>query len=72
MRRWLPDWRLIFPAEQFAQSPADKIEYNLWEVAVDRRTASLTGKPKQLTQWSDYYPQCLAVTADGRRLSFVT
>ena len=69
--RWSPDWRLVFSVRQAADSPSGHESYSLWEVPVEPATAEAAGKPERLTQWSDFGPQGLAITADGRRLSFL-
>jgi hypothetical protein len=68
---WSPDWRLVFSATQAAESPSGQERYGLWEVPVELRTGAAAGKPEPLTQWSDVGPVGLAITADGKRLSFL-
>jgi len=68
---WSPDWRLVFSATQAAESASNQERYSLWEVPVEPGTGAAAGKPEPLTQWSDVGPVGLAITADGKRLSFL-
>ena len=69
--RWSPDWRLLFPTSQAAESPSTQERYILWEVPVEPRTGEAAGKPARLVQWSDIGADHLTITADGKRLSFL-
>ena len=69
--RWSPDWRLVFSASQAAESPTIQTRYSLWDVSVDPQKGEATGKPQRLKQWTDFAPVDLAITADGKRLSFL-
>jgi Tol biopolymer transport system component len=68
--QWLPDWRLVFSARQAGGLPSSQESYSFWQVPVERRTGEPGGKPERLAQWNDS-PQNLAITVDGKRLSFV-
>jgi Tol biopolymer transport system component len=68
---WSPDWRLVFSATQAAESPSGHESYSLWDVPVGPPTGEAAGKPERLAQWSDFGPADLAITADGKRLSFL-
>ncbi|HEY6291097.1 MAG TPA: hypothetical protein VI455_05975 [Terriglobia bacterium] len=69
--RWSPDWRLVFSVRQLADSPSGQESYGLWEVPVEPSTGEAAGKPERLAHWSDFGPQGLSITADGKRLSFL-
>lgn len=66
-----PDWRLLFSFRQAAGSPSASAEYGLWTVPLRAPTGEGTGKPERLAYWSDFRPDDLTVTADGKRLSFL-
>jgi eukaryotic-like serine/threonine-protein kinase len=68
--RWSPDWRLVFSAREAADSPWGQESYSLWDVPVEPRTGEAAGRPERLARWSDFGPQGLTITADGKRLSF--
>jgi Tol biopolymer transport system component len=68
--RWSPDWRLVFSARQAPDSPSGQESYSLWEVPVEPTTGEVAGQPERLARWSDFGPQGLTITADGKRLSF--
>ena len=65
---WPRDGRLIYSRRE--NSPNQRSS-NLWEISVDPRTVRVRGKPRRLTNWSDFNFGSLAVSADGKRLSFV-
>ena len=69
--RWSPDWRLVFSAVQEAGSLSGHESYSLWEIAAKPPTLESASKPQRLAHWSDYPPQSLSLTADGKRLSFL-
>jgi hypothetical protein len=62
---------LVFSASQAAESPTIQTRYSLWDVSVDPQKGEATGKPQRLKQWTDFAPVDLAITADGKRLSFL-
>ena len=68
---WSPDWRLVFSASQAAELASFHESYSLWQVSVEPRTGEAAAKPERVDQWSDVVPDDLAITADGRRLSFL-
>jgi Tol biopolymer transport system component len=65
---WARDGRLIYSRRE--NSPNQRSS-NLWEISVDPGLARVGGKPRRLTNWSDFNFGSLAVSADGKRLSFV-
>jgi Tol biopolymer transport system component len=67
---WSPDWRIVFSAHTDDWVRAPDTDYSLWEVSTKQGTAEATGKPKRLAHWSDFGPAGLAITADGKVLSF--
>jgi Tol biopolymer transport system component len=68
---WLADGRLIYSlgeaAPVFGPGPTDT---NLWEIKVDARNGEPAGKPRQITNWTDFSLSIPNATADGRRLVF--
>jgi serine/threonine protein kinase/Tol biopolymer transport system component len=68
--RWSPDWRLVFSARQAADSPSGHENYSLWEVPIEPATSDVAGKPERLAWWSDFGPQGMTISGDGKRLSF--
>ena len=64
---WSPDWRMVFCVAE----GHDPTKFSLWEVRVEPSTVAAAGKPRQLTQWSEYVPRDPVFTADGKRLSIV-
>jgi eukaryotic-like serine/threonine-protein kinase len=69
--QWSPDWRLVFSAVQDAGSLSGHESYSLWEIAAKPPTVESASKPQRLAHWSDFPPQSLSLTADGKRLSFL-
>jgi serine/threonine protein kinase/Tol biopolymer transport system component len=69
--QWSPDWRLVFSAVQDAGSLSGRESYSLWEIAAKPPTLEPVGKPQRLAHWSDFPPQSLSLSADGKRLSFL-
>ena len=65
---WARNGRVLYSRRE--NSPNQRSS-NLWEISVDSRTARVRGKPRRLTDWSDFNFGSLAVSADGKRLSFV-
>ncbi len=65
---WARDGRMIYSRRE--NSPNQRSS-NLWEISVDTRTSRVRGKPRRLTNWSDFNFGSLSVSADGKRLSFV-
>jgi DNA-binding winged helix-turn-helix (wHTH) protein/Tol biopolymer transport system component len=68
---WSQDGRLFFPASDRSGTQLTRFGYSIWAVPVDVRKGEAVGKPARLAQWSDFYPNCLTLTADGRRLAFL-
>jgi Tol biopolymer transport system component len=68
---WSPDGRLIFTASDPSGTQLTHHEYGIWAVPVDLRNAGAAGEPLRLAHWPDYYPNCLTLTADGKRLAFL-
>jgi DNA-binding winged helix-turn-helix (wHTH) protein/Tol biopolymer transport system component len=73
---WSPDWRLVFSVATGPESlqtllKYSLLKYSLWEVRVEPSTGEPGDKPRRITQWSEYAPTKLAITADGKRLSVV-
>jgi Tol biopolymer transport system component len=68
---WSPDWRVVFSSSTRLWVPAEDIGYSLWQVSTRRGIADLAGKPERLAHWADFGQGSLAVTADGKHLSFL-
>ena len=68
---WSPDGRLFFPASDRTGTQLTHYGYSIWAVPVDVRKGEAAGKPARLAQWPDFYPNCLTLTADGKRLAFL-
>jgi Tol biopolymer transport system component len=68
---WSSDWRLVFSARQAADSASGQPKYGLWKIPVQPPTGEAAGKPEPLALWSDFGPQDLTITRDGKRLSFL-
>jgi Tol biopolymer transport system component len=68
---WSPDGRLFFPASDHAGTQLTRFGYGIWAVPVEVRSGTAAGKPAPLAQWADFYPNCLTLSADGRRLAFL-
>jgi Tol biopolymer transport system component len=65
---WARDGRMFYSRRE---GPQNQRSSNLWEIGVDPHTAKLAGKPRRLTNWRDFNFGALAVSANGKRLSFV-
>jgi eukaryotic-like serine/threonine-protein kinase len=63
---WLPDGRMVYSGE----SPSS-FDGNLWQIGVDGRTGTPTGKPKRITQWAGSLLGGLSVNEDGKRLTLL-
>ncbi|MGC9946000.1 MAG: hypothetical protein ABSF64_06475 [Bryobacteraceae bacterium] len=68
---WSPDGRLFFPASDRTGTQLTRYGYSIWAIPVDVRKGEAAGKPARLAQWADFYPNCLTLTADGKRLAFL-
>ena len=68
---WSPDGRLVFSASDPSGTQLTRHEYSIWTVPVDLRKGAAAGKPVRLAHWADFYPNCLTLTADGKRLAFL-
>jgi Tol biopolymer transport system component len=63
-----PDWRLVFSANNAAQS---QIKYSLWQVRIEPGIVEAAAKPEQLTQWDESSLVNLSSTTAGKRVSFL-
>jgi Tol biopolymer transport system component len=64
---WLVDGRLIYSLGEVAKWPTDA---NLWEIEVNLRSGQPAGKPRRITNWTDFDLGAPNATADGNRLVF--
>jgi Tol biopolymer transport system component len=62
----MADGRILYSLNE----PPNYKSGNLWEIRIDGRTGKATGEPRKLTQWAGFNIGGLAVTADGKRLTF--
>jgi DNA-binding winged helix-turn-helix (wHTH) protein/Tol biopolymer transport system component len=67
---WSPDGRLFFTASGPSETDLTHTKHSIWAVPVELRKGE-AGEPVRLAQWADFYPDCLTLTADGKRLAFV-
>jgi DNA-binding winged helix-turn-helix (wHTH) protein/Tol biopolymer transport system component len=68
---WSRDGRLFFPASDRSGTQLTRFGYSIWAVPVEVRDGEAAGKPVPVAQWADFYPNCLTITADGKRLAFL-
>jgi Tol biopolymer transport system component len=61
---WLPYGRMVYSQ----QESSEWFDANLWQISIDGRSGTLTGKPKRITQWVGSYTYWLSASADGKRL----
>jgi Tol biopolymer transport system component len=66
---WLADGRLIYSFGEAAQS-GFSADTNLWEIKVDGGSGQPEGKPRRITNWSEFSLAGPNATADGKRLVF--
>jgi Tol biopolymer transport system component len=67
---WSPDGRLFFTASMPSEADLTHGSFSIWAVPVDLRKGE-AGRPVRVVQWADFYPDCLTLTADGKRLAFL-
>ena len=65
---WTADDRLVFAWREPVPNQATA---NLWQIAIDRDTATVQGDPVRLTQLASTNPKDLSATVDGQRLAFL-
>src|ERR1035438_3263073 len=68
---WSQDGRLFFPASDRSGTELSEFGYSLWGVPVAVRNGEPAGQPVRVAQWADFYPNCLTLAADGKRLAFL-
>ena len=63
---WLPGGRFVYSMLE----PEMLGRYmNLWEIAVDTKTAEPVSKPRRITNWTEAMVVALSVTSDGKQLA---
>ncbi|HXJ93646.1 MAG TPA: protein kinase [Terriglobia bacterium] len=66
---WLADGRLIYSLGE-AGLALGSMETNFWEIKVDAGTGQPTGKPRRMTNWTEFSLAGPNATADGKQLVF--
>jgi eukaryotic-like serine/threonine-protein kinase len=61
---WLPDGRLVFPFLE----PTNDGSVNLWAVATNPGTGTVSGKPMRITNWQRSFPLVPTASTSGQRL----
>jgi Tol biopolymer transport system component len=61
---WLPDGRLLFPLVE----PANDGSVNLWAIATNPETGTVSGKPIRITSWPRSFPLVPSASISGQRL----
>ena len=67
---WSPDGRLFFTSSGSSETDLTRTRYSIWAEPVELHKGE-AGEPVRLAQWADFYPDCLTLTADGKRLAFL-
>jgi len=67
---WSPDGRLFFTASNHSGADLTHGSFSIWVVSVQLPKGE-PGAPVRLAQWDDFYPDCLTLTADGKRLALL-
>ena len=62
--RWLPDGRIVYAREDIA----DEGNSNLWEIGIDNRAGTPTGRPRRITSWAGSVITFMSASANGKRL----
>jgi serine/threonine protein kinase/Tol biopolymer transport system component len=68
---WLPDWRLVFAADDHSEIPSVQNEGGIWQVSIDSRSAQPLEKPRRMAHWTDFYTFDMTITANAKSLAFV-
>ncbi len=68
---WLGDGRLIYSLGEGGATLARLPDTNLWEIKVDAGGGQPVGKPRRITNWSEFSLAGPNATADGKRLVFL-
>ena len=68
---WLADGRLIYFLAEAVNPPGVwSVDANLWEINVDAGSGQPAGKPRRVTNWTEFALAGPNATADGKRLVF--
>ncbi len=62
--RWLSEGRIVYARGEWAPNG----DGNLWEIGIDNRAGTPTGKPKRITSWAGSLLGNISASADGKRL----
>ena len=68
---WSQDGRIFFLASDRSSDQLTPYGFGIWAVPVGVRDGQAAGQPVRLAHWADFYPNCLTVTANGKRLAFL-
>ena len=64
---WLPGGRMVYSRRESDGSG----DTNLWEIGIDTKAGTPTGKSKRITQWAGFQLARLSASGDGKRLAFL-
>jgi serine/threonine protein kinase len=65
---WTADDRLVIGLREL---PPNEHAANLWQVPIDRASATVRGEPVRITHVNDTNPKDLSATQDGERLAYL-
>ena len=65
---WSKDGRIFFSARTMGDLHFRDSDHSIWQISVNRWTASAAAKPIRIAHWRDSGPGDLSLTADGKRL----
>jgi serine/threonine protein kinase/Tol biopolymer transport system component len=67
---WLGDGRLVYCLSRAPASGFDLGDSDLWEIRVDSRNGQPLGKPRRITNWTEFSLRGPNATTDGKQLVF--
>ena len=66
---WTPDGRIIYAVHE---PPPNRLDRNFWAISVDSQTGRARGGPHRITNLPGFRMEGVSMTADGRRLLFLS
>jgi Tol biopolymer transport system component len=70
---WLPEGRVVYVRRESGAATgileSNSNDDNFWQIGIDNRAGTSTGKPKRITQWAGSSLRGLSASADGKRLA---